>query len=620
MTRMNDAYPQPPARDPRRPFVASPFTRLARTHAFSVGGDALFTVGLASSVFFAVPLGEARWKVGLYLLLTFLPFAVAAPLIGPVLDRLKGGRRWVIIGSLALRALLCVFIVRDLAHFTFYLEAFLMLVFAKAYLISRAAVVPTTVKSDQELVEANSKLSMLSGVAAVVAGVPAAILVKLGGQTHGPQLVVGVAAVVFAIGAGFATRLPKAVVAVEPAGPAEKLELRSAGIRLAASALELIRGAVGLLLLTLAFEFKDTGKPLWYLGAIGLMAQIGVLAGAALAPKLRQAFSETQIISGSLAVTMLGAFVAALLGGLAGACILSLILGTTSGTAKQAFDALVQRDAPDANRGRSFAKFETRFQLAWVMGAFVPVVIHFQPTVGFVLVGVLMAIGLIAYLFGQRRVAHGTYDWESPSQMLLREARRRVGFADDDPEGDAASDLAAASAADGRVGPSPLPPGWAPPDPTTLIGNGPTPLPPPPPAPAAPSRQVDDWTPPVGFVTHPLHDEIIDADPTTAAPALDATTVAPSHPLPVRLFDDSADQPALPFGPTDSADAPTRSDGPDAADAPTRPDAADATTLTDAPTRPGAADATTLTDPPVTEQPNDDDSLFAEPRWRDSRP
>jgi len=118
-----------------------------------VAGDALFTVGLAGSVFFAVPLGQARWKVGLYLLLTFAPFAVAAPLIGPVIDRMKGGRRWVIIGSLVLRSFLCLMIVRDIAHITFYLEAFLMLVFAKAYLISRAAVVPTTVRNDQELVE-----------------------------------------------------------------------------------------------------------------------------------------------------------------------------------------------------------------------------------------------------------------------------------------------------------------------------------------------------------------------------------------------------------------------------------------------------------------------------------
>src|SRR3954447_12555295 len=145
---MSGTYPTPPARDPRRPFVAAPFTRLARTHAFSVAGDSLFTVGLAGSVFFAVPLGQARWKVGLYLLLTFAPFAVAAPLIGPFIDRLRGGRRWMIIGSMAFRAFLCVMIVRDFSSIFFYFEAFLMLVSGKAYLISRAAVVPTTVRND----------------------------------------------------------------------------------------------------------------------------------------------------------------------------------------------------------------------------------------------------------------------------------------------------------------------------------------------------------------------------------------------------------------------------------------------------------------------------------------
>ena len=42
---------------------------------------------------------------------------------------------------------------------------------------------------------------------------------------------------------------------------------------------------------------------------------------------------------------------------------------------KLAFDSLVQRDAPDANRGRSFARFETRFQLVWVIGALLPLLL-----------------------------------------------------------------------------------------------------------------------------------------------------------------------------------------------------------------------------------------------------
>ena len=52
-----------------------------------------------------------------------------------------------------------------------------------------------------------------------------------------------------------------------------------------------------------------------------------------------------------------------------------MTVGATGSAAKQAFDSIVQRDAPDANRGRSFARFETRFQLVWVIGALIPIVI-----------------------------------------------------------------------------------------------------------------------------------------------------------------------------------------------------------------------------------------------------
>ena len=39
-----------------------------------------------------------------------------------------------------------------------------------------------------------------------------------------------------------------------------------------------------------------------------------------------------------------------------------------------AFDALVQRYVPPAAQGRAFARFETRLQLVWVVGALIPVI------------------------------------------------------------------------------------------------------------------------------------------------------------------------------------------------------------------------------------------------------
>ena len=78
------------------------FTRLARTHAAAVAGDTLIALALAGSLFFDIDPSAARSKVALYLAFTMAPFAVVAPLIGPALDRAKGGRRFVVIGANAI--------------------------------------------------------------------------------------------------------------------------------------------------------------------------------------------------------------------------------------------------------------------------------------------------------------------------------------------------------------------------------------------------------------------------------------------------------------------------------------------------------------------------------------
>jgi hypothetical protein len=69
---------------------------------------------------------------------------------------------------------------------------------------------------------------------------------------------------------------------------------------------------------------------------------------------------------------------------------------------KLAFDSLVQRDAPDANRGRSFARFETRFQLVWVVGAFVPVALPLPARLGYLLVAAVAGFAVMSYQAGVR--------------------------------------------------------------------------------------------------------------------------------------------------------------------------------------------------------------------------
>ena len=395
--------PQPTSRDPRRPWAPSPFTRLARAHAASVSGDALFAIGLAGSVFFSLDFTSARWRVALYLLLTIAPFAIAAPLIGPAIDRIKGGRRWIIVGSMLMRAVLAFFVVRHMNTILFYPEAFGMLIMQKIYSISKSAVIPSTVHSDEELVQANSQLTTLSSIAVVIAAIPGGILYAIGGG----RATVALGAIVFAVGTILALQLPPTTVAAEPAGEAEREELRSAGITHASVAMSLIRGMVGFLSFMLAFDFKNAGAPLWQLGLVAATAQFGFFVGSLIVPRLRRVITEERILVGSLIVTSAAGLITAFIGGLGGAALLSMMLGVTSCSAKQAFDSIVQRDAPDANRGRSFAKFETRFQLIWVIGALIPIIIPIPSALGFGLIAISASVAVAFYLVGLRNVRAG---------------------------------------------------------------------------------------------------------------------------------------------------------------------------------------------------------------------
>jgi hypothetical protein len=97
-------------------------------------------------------------------------------------------------------------------------------------------------------------------------------------------------------------------------------------------------------------------------------------------------------------IAILGSGLAAIvLGDLPGACLLGAVVGVASTAGKMAFDSIVQRDAPDANRGRSFAKFETRFQIIWVIGALLGLA-KFSPRVGFLIVS--LGAGFAAFTYG----------------------------------------------------------------------------------------------------------------------------------------------------------------------------------------------------------------------------
>ncbi|MSV93261.1 MAG: hypothetical protein F2860_02240, partial [Actinobacteria bacterium] len=85
-------------------FTVAPFTRLVRGHALMAAGEAAMAVALADSLFLSITPGEARSRVLLFLGVSFAPFLVLAKFIGPVIDRMPGGRRLLVVLIAILRA------------------------------------------------------------------------------------------------------------------------------------------------------------------------------------------------------------------------------------------------------------------------------------------------------------------------------------------------------------------------------------------------------------------------------------------------------------------------------------------------------------------------------------
>jgi len=144
-------------------------------------GDAFVAVALAGTLFFSTSPTQARGRVALALIITMAPFALLAPFIGPMLDRVQSGRRFILIGTVLARGLLCWGMAGAVLHndtVTLLPAAFGVLLLQKAYGVTRASVTPRLLPNEITLVTANSRVALASLVAtsagaAIAAGIDA---------------------------------------------------------------------------------------------------------------------------------------------------------------------------------------------------------------------------------------------------------------------------------------------------------------------------------------------------------------------------------------------------------------------------------------------------------------
>ncbi|MGK5631077.1 MFS transporter [Streptomyces sp. URMC 123] len=182
--------------------------KLIELHAVNSAGDMLVTVALASTVFFAVPTDQARGRVALYLAITMAPFALLAPVVGPLLDRIPHGRRAAMAGAMLSRALLALMMSGAVATggLELYPAALGVLVASKAYGVVRSAVVPRLLPPRFSLVKANSRVT-LAGLLATGAAAP----LGAGLQALGPSWPLYGASAVFVAGTVLSFTLPHKV-------------------------------------------------------------------------------------------------------------------------------------------------------------------------------------------------------------------------------------------------------------------------------------------------------------------------------------------------------------------------------------------------------------------------
>jgi MFS family permease len=375
-------------------------------------GDAFVAVALAGTLFFSASVDQARGRIALALLITIAPFAVLAPFLGPMLDRVQQGRRYILMGTLLARGLLCWGMSGAVQHndaVTLLPAAFGVLVLQKAYGVTRAAVTPRLLPSEITLVSANARSALGALIATTLgAGAAAGIGSALGGGDDGAAWVLRIGTAVYLAAAALGLRLPDGVdspaadetVLLGPdgtrplpgssgpgqpqaaGGPAGRTGLRrlftmptiGPVVREAMQANAALRAYSGFMIFFLAFilrteHFPGTSDKLALtemIIAAGLGGLLGTGVGAALRSRAPQA-----IVYGILVFATVVTALCAVFYGLWAALVVALAAALGQALVKLALDSILQREIGEEVRSSTFAVSETLHQLSWVAGGLI---------------------------------------------------------------------------------------------------------------------------------------------------------------------------------------------------------------------------------------------------------
>ncbi|MBV9823292.1 MAG: MFS transporter, partial [Actinobacteria bacterium] len=356
--------------------------------------------------------------------------------IGPALDRVQHGRRWVMAGTAFGRAVLAVVMAM---HFTDLLLLFPAalgsLVLSKAYAVIRSSAAPRLVPANLTLVEANARLSIFGLVAAVLGGAFVGAAIK---GTGSYPFGLWITAAAFVWTGVSAIRLPR-IVDAPPATLRVKGDLRAARAARAAEAAgrkpgrrsgrllnrllewsrrgfdppvivamqgeSALRWLAGFLTMFLAFYIESVSHGLQAvasLGALGAASGVGNFAGTAIGTRLRLARPDLIILL-CTGVAAVGCLAGALLFSLSVAIVAMGISSVANALSKLSLDAIIQRDVAELLRSSAFGRSETFLQLSWVLGAAIALLLPAgHGRLGFVVTSTVMGLVAITLMLRER--------------------------------------------------------------------------------------------------------------------------------------------------------------------------------------------------------------------------
>jgi hypothetical protein len=376
-----------------------PIDTYALCHCTSVAGDALLAVALADSVFFSLPVGDAKLKVAAYLGLTMLPLALAGPLLVPLLDR-AGPRRAISFTAAAGRAVVAIYAAPRIDTLLLFPTALVLLVLSKTHAITKNGLTVAYASRSEGLMRANARLGRLAAVGAVVAVPFGFLFLKIWGAS-GP---VYLAAAVYAVSAGLNLRLPHPRTrALPPAlvGPRGYIPDLS-GPAVGAVGL---RAASGFLLFLLAFSLRQEDAPAYWFAVLAAGGIVGTFVADVVAPRVPTGTREEAVVIACVSAACIGALLAFELFGLPLLTVYALVAGAATEFGRLAFQSLMQRHAPEGAQGRVFVRYEVLFQLAWVGGAFLPAVLPIDFRAGIlILAAFYLALGVTSVIRTRSRL------------------------------------------------------------------------------------------------------------------------------------------------------------------------------------------------------------------------